>query len=455
MVDGVVDITSMLDREDGTAFDSESVLFTAFDNGSVFAYDPGTINDRRKMLDVDGKAMTLQKVLSLPIQSASHSIQRGQAKQSVADAVEEMLFQPANNGGMTTSMRGVVAQMCMAIVDTKSYHEKVFTERDGRIVYDKLAWRPPATCTVQRDPQTAAFRGFRQMPIRLEATDEVVIPSHRAFVYIHGTDRDPLNGKSDLEITHWCYQTKQKLRFLWYQFLEGQSLPKTIVRARSQAVATAAAKKLVGLRQGGLVGITDDISTDVLESSGKGADQFKAAMQWLDAEASGSVLAGFTDLGAAAAAGIGSFALSKDQTDFFLMSEQAKSREMEDHINQFLIPDLVQYNFGPKEKVPEFKFGPISQDDAASAISLLQAVAVTESPVLPREFYAELIEKVASYLELDTKTVADGVKRHQDAAVKAAAATGNPAAERVAPVVGAINGGFNAVKQKQAQVGAV
>lgn len=436
----VVDITHLLDKEEGSAFDSDDLLFTAFDNGAVFDYDATSVNKMKDMLDVDGKAQTLQKVLALPIRQASQNIKRGRAREEVAAFIESALFDPANNGGMSTPMNTVVAQMCNAIVYKKAFFEKVFTRREDRIIYDKLAWRPPATCTIQRDPKNAAFRGFRQMPLRLEDTEEVVIPAHRAFVYIHGTDVNPLDGKSDFDVTYWCYETKQKIRFLWYSFLEGQSLPKTIVKNRSESEAQRLAKKVVGLRNGGVVGVGDDTTIDAFESSGKGADQFKAAMQWLDAEASGSVLAGFTDLGAAATSGIGSFALSKDQTDFFLMNEQAKSREMEDAINQFVIPDLVKYNFGPNEVSPTFEFGPIAQDDAAPAISLLQAIGVTESPVIPKEFYAELIELVAAHLDLNVQTVREGIERHQEAAVKAAETSSNPTAQRVAPVVGAVEG---------------
>lgn len=446
----IEDITHLLDKEQGSAFDLTNILFTAYDDGMVFDYNQFQSTELRDALEIDGKMQTLQRVLTLPIRQATWHIERGEAREEVASAVEAALGQPANNGGMTTPMNTVIAQMCGAITYRKAYFEKVFTVKNGRIVYDKVAWRPPTTCTIQRDPKNGAFRGFRQMPIRLDDTEEVVIPPERAFVYIHGTDTNPLDGKGDLDVALWCYKTKQKIRFLWYQFLEGQSLPKTVVKARSQTVADAAAKKLVGLRSGGIVGLTNDLDVDAFESSGKGADQFKAAMQWLDAEASGSVLAGFTDLGAAAAAGIGSFALSKDQTDFFLMSEESKAREMEDCIGQYLVPDLVRWNFGPDEKVPQFKFSPIAEDDAAQAISLLQAVAVTESPVLPKEFYAELVDKVAAHLDLNSKVVRDGMKRHQDEALAIAEKSGDPEARRVAPVVGAVQGAFNLMQANRA-----
>lgn len=441
----VTDITHLLDEERGTAFDQDTILFANFGDGSVFNYDDlGHARSMKEMLEQDAKAQTLEQVLTLPIRSADFNIFQGEARTEVYERIHRILSAPANAGGMTTPMNLVIAQMCNAIVYKKAFFEKVWVEdqESGGVKYGKIAWRPSSTCAVERDPKTGAFRGFRQMPVRLDDTDEERFAPDKAFVYIHGTHRDPMEGVSDLTITHWCWKTKQKIRFLWYQFLEGQSLPKTIVKAADPTEAVNAAKKLVGLRQGGIVGLSDKITHEVLESSGRGADQFKAAIQWLDGEASSSVLAGFTDLGAAATSGTGSFALSKDQTDFFLMSRKAESREMEDYINQYLIADLVRWNFGPNERAPMFKFGPISREDATSAISLLQATAQTpvEQSALPREFFDELAEKVAGLLGMNVRVVREGIlKKAAEAKQRAEAmATAPGNAPGVAEAMGAV-----------------
>lgn len=456
----VEDLTHLLDKEEGSAFDHETAMFGAFDGGGVFNYDYTTfIADMREMLvgnAPDSKAQTLESVLTLPIRSAPYYIRQGRARSEVYDVINRIITQPANNGGMTTPMNLVIAQMCNAFVYKKSFFEKVWTRDTHRgkgFTYKKIAWRPPGTCAIERDPNTAAFRGFRQMPIRMDDTEERKFAPINAFVYIHGTHRDPLEGVSDLHVTHWCYLTKQKIRFLWYQFLEGQALPKTIVKNDDPTNAQNAAKKIIGLRQGGVVGISSDNEVDALESSGRGAAEFKAALQWLDTEASSSVLAGFTDLGAAAAGGTGSFALSKDQTDFYLMSREAEKREMQDYINQYLIADLVRWNFGPKEVCPTFEFGPIDEKDASSAIALLQATAQTpiNQSVLPQEFFDQLTEKVAGFLELDVTIVRNGIERARKEAEDAAANSPDPriaANPAVAGVKAAVDTATNALQQK-------
>lgn len=451
MEQGVIDVTAELDKEEGSAFSPDDLLFGSYNDGGIFNYDDVRIRDIQLMFARDGKANTIEKVLTLPIRQAPMVLRRERADADVHEYVNTVLFSPPHNGGMSTPLNTVVAQMCQAIVYRKTYFEKVWTERKGRVMYDKLAWRPPSTCRIIRDPKNGAFRGFKQYPIRPEGDqEEITVPPLRAFVYIHGQHRNPLEGTSDLDIAYWCFQTKQKIRFLWYSFLEGQSLPKTVVKAKTDTEAMKAAKKVIGLRQGGVIGLADNITLDVLESSGKGAAQFKEALQWLDTEASNSVLAGFTDLGASAAGGTGSFALSKDQTDFFLMSRQADSKEMSDAINSFVIPELVAINFGPDKEIPRFEFGPIAEDDAAQAIALLQAVGVTQSPVLPTEFYNELVEKVAGFLGMNTQIVREGLDRiSAQATAQVAAANLGPVARVVAGPVAAVNAATKAVVGQQ------
>lgn len=453
------DITRLLDTELGSSFDRETLLFQGYEDGGVFNYDLSDINDKEDMLKVDGKAETIVQALALPVMSAPYSIKKDNSDSKVVEFVSNALESPANNGGMSTPLRTVIGQMVMACVYRKSYHEKVLTVRDvdgkPRYVYDKLAWRPPTTCAIVRDKTNGAFRGFRQMPIRYEDQEEIWLKPQRALVHIHNQHRNPLEGKSDLDIAHWCYITKQKIRFLWYQFLEGQSLPKTIIKARTEIEANKAAAKVVTLRSGGVVGLTDAITADVLESSGRGASQYLEALRWLDGEASGSVLAGFTDLAAGAASGTGSFALSKDQTSFFQMGRDADAREVADTLTQYAIADLVRYNFGPGTNSPIFEFGPIQEDDSAMAVALLQAVSQSPNQVLPEGFMHELIERVAGLLGLNTQVVRDSLEKagKTASATLQAANPGNPFAAKAGFVSGAVGAATNAVVRKNEQIG--
>lgn len=447
----VVDITPHLDNERGTMFDQQSLMFADYDDGGIFNYDAGTIRDYQTMLERDGKALTIEQALTLPIRRAKRLIRRGPASVKVTKFVEEALMAQANAGGMTIPLNTVIGQMTGAITNRKAFFEKVWTEKDGRLVYSKLAWRPPSTCKVKRDKHTGAFKGFTQVPYRSDGkTDPLFFRPFESFVYIHGQTRDPIDGVSAMLVPFWCYQTKQKIRFLWYSFLEGQSLPKTVVKARTQKEANDGARKLLALRQGGVTGITDQINFDTLESSGKGADQFVQALRWLDSEASGSALAGFTDLGGSAAAGTGSFALSKDQTDFFLMSREATSDEMADDFNSYVVADLVRWNFGPNEPCPIFEFGPISESDASLSVTLLSTLATATSNFAPDAFMEELVEKVAGILDMDGNRVREGLEKAAKEREEKAKQLGLDAAgQQVAATSGAVDAAAKMVENMQ------
>jgi hypothetical protein len=81
------------------------------------------------------------------------------------------------------------------------------------------------------DEKTASPEGFKQWIGGVTAwayTDRdhpgyVPVPKHKAFVYTHGKHREPVNGVSDLDVCFAAYENKQKLKFLWAQYLECQS----------------------------------------------------------------------------------------------------------------------------------------------------------------------------------------------------------------------------------------
>ena len=218
------------------------------------------------MLSRDGQAAAIEAVLTLPIRQASRAIEPGKGDKGECDFVRSVLMAPATAGGMKTPLQDVIGQVTSAQTFRMSFHEKCWAIRDtdGMIVYDKLAFRPTATCEMKRDAQTAAPDGFRQSvwrfggvpanTVKSKIPGYVEIPQVKSFVYINGKHRQPLTGISELELTYWCYQTKLKLIFLWLQFLEQQSLPKVIVYGQDQTEATSKAEDIASMRASGVVG---------------------------------------------------------------------------------------------------------------------------------------------------------------------------------------------------------
>jgi hypothetical protein len=411
-----------LDRETGSAVDAGDRLFLSFEDGAIFTPHDFEVRKVEEMLRADGRARSLEAVLTLPMRGAAWSIEPGEGDSGQADWAREMLTREANAGGMSTPLDLVLAQLTGAVLFRRSYFEKVFTVLDGNIVYDKLAFRPPASCRVKFDKQTGAFEGFEQyVGSDHKGSDErgyVHIKPDRALVYIHGQHRSPLTGTSDLETAYNVWVTKQKIRFLWAAFLENQTMPKAVANSGSNDPGETQrfAEKVATLKGGGVVGIGSDQSVEPFESSGSGAAQYQAAMAYLDAEMAQSVLAGFLGLSDSSTSAVGSYALSKDATDFFVKSRQAVLTEMATVFTNFGLADLIRWNFGTSAPVPHFKFGPIIPEQADQALELFKGLATGAgiNPAVPREFVDILTAKVAKLLGMDEGKVAEAIRKNRD-----------------------------------------
>src|ERR1039458_9624147 len=167
------------------------------------------------MLTRDGQAAAIEAVLTLPIRQASRAIEAGKDDNGEAEFCRSVLMTPATGGGMKTPLQDVIGQVTSAQTYKKAFFEKCFDvrESDGKIVYDKLAFRPTATCELKRNDQTAAEDGFRQQvwlfggeltTKRQKVPGYVDIPKIRSFVYINGKHRAPLAGTSELDLTYWA-----------------------------------------------------------------------------------------------------------------------------------------------------------------------------------------------------------------------------------------------------------
>jgi hypothetical protein len=481
-----------LDVEDGSAygwFDRWNVGMTP--DGMLTDFADWEARDMFEMMKRDYKGRQVDNVLTLPVLSAEHTIVA--AKGDTGEAVWLKKFWDTDRlqGGCYTSLDQIIGLMTSAYTYKRAYFEVVWTtgigEFAGKHVYKDVAFRPQTTCRIVREPVNGKPAGFQQEPYVMGAISvkaasiqarpkfngmPIQIPLNRAFIYTHGTHRDPLNGVSDLEIAYWAYKTKQRILMLWMQFLQAVSLPRTLVKANDQGTAMDIAREVARLKNSGVLPVavpggpgSVDIAT--LDSSGKGAGEFITAMHWLDQCVTQAILAGFLDLTGTAAArasgagGHGSYALSQDASDFFLQSLEAKVREMETQIRESLFAPLIFANFGPDASIPFIKFEPLNDIDKSTAVELLkQAMNAPPGGPVPVSFIAGLAEQVATFIGLDGEATRADFEASFTAAAHAAAAqaaasnhpgAGSPVGQAVAGMAGAVNAANNAV-QNAAQI---
>ncbi len=408
-------------QELGSVLSWADSMFTDYLDPSMGTVAWWEAKDYANMLRTESQARKVEMVLTLPIIGAPSAIRPGKGDKGECEWVTEQLTRPANAGGMSTPLRLVVAQATSSFTYRVASFEKVWKVTDGgKVTYDKLAFRPAVNTRVLRDKKTGAYRGLQQDP-PYGGADPVKIKPALSFAHVHGQHRSPVLGSSDMEIPLVCWKAKQKLRFLWFLFLELHAQPRvafsdTRENATGHENTKDAARKFTQLRGGGAVALPPGVAGNVLETSGHAAELYREALNYLDSEMTGQVLAQFADLAAAANTGTGSFALSRDQSDFYMQSRRYAAQELEDTFTNFVLADLVRHNFGPKAACPTFTIGPLVTPELATLMPLLEKVGNS----LPADFVAFIVESTATAMNMPADRVAALVKATIDAHEKAA-----------------------------------
>jgi len=430
------------------------------------------IADVERMLDRGGQPAAVEKGLTLPLRSANLTIEKPEKDKGQTEFVREVLYSSGQTSGMKPDLVAVVSQMAYAIVSKKTFHELVFDRRkDGRVGYSQVAWRPPSTCEAIRHRVSGELRGFRQyidwqtaMELgqdrdiaQVGSHDDldygyVRIPASRAVVHIHGQHRDPINGTSDLAVTHWAWTMQQKILMLWATFLDGQSQPKVVAYGEDDGKANKLARTIASLRGSGVVGVARDGGLDptiklfeTLDTSGSGAAQFAEAVQYFEQCMTKSVLAGFLDLTSNATRGIGSYALSADQSGLFLTSRQSAAKELAATVNDQLIAPLVRVNFGHDAAIPRLVFEQMGQEQSDKAMQMLQQLGSAQNVSVPPGFLDLLIERVSQFLDLPDEKVEKLLAEQAEFRRKQAELLGRTQQESASPD-GQITDNVNAAK---------
>lgn len=455
--DGPADKAPPLDQESGSAWGWDDRLFQYFSGGKVFDYSDWHARDMEQMLREDYKAKQLERVLCGPMEAAEITLDGVSGDKGELEFCQAVLTGDEFDGGMETPLDLVISQMTSAVVYRKAFFELVWRQvADGKIGLRKVAYRPATTCRMIRTPK-GQFAGFEQENYTLAAFSgdqwAIKIPPKRAFVYVHGQRRDPMNGISDLDVAFWCYKTKQKILFLWMQFAEQVALPRVTVTASELDVARQVAQQIARVKSSGVVPIAapggpQSVGITPLDLSGKGGDQYKAIIDWLDQAAANSVLAGFTNLTNNESGGKWGGALSNDASNFFLQTRESATKEMARDTRRGLLVPLCRYNFGPGARIPRVKVEPLNTEDKSASVDMLKGLLTSRDPALvPDEFIGELAQQVADYLGMDGSKIRVAFNKAAARARAAAAAAGvPPGGQAVAGVAGATNAAVRVVR---------
>jgi len=397
--------------------DLESELGTA---GSTVGYfkdfgldTPPTIQKLERMLNNDGTIRALYQILTLPILANKYrfvadpedELKTGDdLTHPQRDVIKNNFELPPHKGGLSIPFQSVIARMLRARLTGYQPFEKVFTKnKDGLIVYKKLAFRPADGVEIQRDAN-GGFAGFKQYVMKEGKAGYVTIDTDKAFLFTVNQDVDPVTGESDFRTAYYSYDKKHRLYYLYERQAETGAMPPKMLKPVGENNDTKEQK------EANLAAVEDfGLNTSVLVPAGYTLEPFDMGSGRLDplpgvehynGEMSRSVLAQQILMGTDGKTG--SYNLAETHSDVLIMSLESTMRNIEQFINFYLIPQIHEYNFD-KPLYCEFHFDDMTDETRQVTIDIFTKLIDKLPTGIPLEFLQKLTEQMADRLGIDVE----------------------------------------------------
>lgn len=337
-------------------------FWTEISASALGAFSPGGVTHAaRKRMRRDGQIALALAAIKAPLMGVKWWVESEDAE---AAALVQAALEPVWRELMRSSLNAVDFGF--------QAHEKVWevrpievTDREGRrrrfeqaAVLRAMRDLDPAYVTMLAD-ETGRFAGFRYG----SGAEAAVVPAEKAYVVTIGKEWGNLYGASRLDPAYEPWYWASVMYMFCNRYFERKGDPAIVATGpaeeRVDASGTAAYalehldRLAANLRSGGTV--TLPFEPD--EATGKNrwaidyllddkrADQFIEYLNHLQALKLRSVLVPERVLTQDHAAG--TQAMARVHTDTFLRTEEALLAEVLDHLNSFLVPQVVRYNLGP------------------------------------------------------------------------------------------------------------
>lgn len=385
-----------LERELGVSGD-----FTALYNREEQRKDAVTVEDYRKMLDNDGTVEAIYNLITWSIKAANYKFEAKDGGTKELQLVEDNFLRAPHEGGMSTPFDLVLGDMLRALSEGFRLYERVWKLEGGQVMYKKLAPRDASTVTLKRD-ENGGFDGARQQVWNGTNRIDVTIPVERCFLFTYAKERDFLYGRSAFRSAYYHYDRKHKLYYLQQLGGEVAAVPGKKLTV-PEAVMNNEAKRDAAL---GAVQDFGGIDSAILLGPDWSLEEYKStpvdlqkAIDHHDTLIARSILAQFLVL---AGSSTGSYSLGESDKENFLRALTGVMKQIEWHVNTFLIPDLIRYNFADG-KCPIFKFEDLDQSKKDRLGKAFDTLLSSSSDSIPGDVIKGIVTEVATDLGFDVE----------------------------------------------------
>ncbi len=253
-------------------------------------------------------------------------------------------------------------EICYQYIDSGSYQ--------GKVGWSKLAWRNPATRwrwnMGEIDGMQELVSLTQLSPPYYVQTD---IPRNKLLLFVNELEGDNFDGRSLYRNAYKNWLFREQLYRIQAIGLERayMGIPvATLGENYSDELKGLATQIVTNIRtddNAGVVKPPDDVlALEILHNAINAGTEMQAAINYHSREMLKSTLAHFLDLGSAGASG--SWALSSDQSELFLMAINAPANNLEEQFNlEPGIPALIRFNFNDAVpgQMPRLRHGDIGQ----------------------------------------------------------------------------------------------
>lgn len=358
------------------------------------------------MQNNDGTVRSIVRLFTTPIVATPISVIPHKDDSGEADFIRTVFFSPEHQGGMSTPLPLVVADMCRGIFEGFRLYEKVpqvITEGEwkGKIGWRKLAPRDSTTITLRSDDH-GGFNGAHQVAFGPQGTVDVMLPPAKCLLFTFQRERHPLYGESLLKTAFYHYDKKHKLYYLAHKKAEMDAVGLKILKFASSEVSdnerTAAEEAVSKIGVSSRLTLPEGIDLEIDRASS--GYSVMGMIEHHDMQMRISSLAQATQLGTQQKYAYPYGKGYKYQNLYLVQSLRSIMAQMTSTLNQWAVAPLIDYNFNTKA-YPTLQFEPIADEHEQMVQSIFESLLKKKETVFPAGFTEEIFAQVAERLGLE------------------------------------------------------
>jgi hypothetical protein len=389
-----------------------NVILQGLSGPEAFPIEDVPLSKLLQMVRMDGSVAGLLNCIKLPIMAAQFDIEEFDGKSLTEAAwVNQNLTFPPSLGGMTTTIRYIMADMVMACVTGFRVYEKVWDLRGGMYVLQKIAPRNPLTIRIKQDAH-GGFDGFIQRMLAgtaalapvgaftMSSANDRIIDRDKALLFVRNKEENPLYGRSDFLPVWYHYDKIHKLYYIAHLAFQLEAVPLRTGTYPRDADKKDVNKFFANLSKFGFdSAMMMQAGFEVKEFGVNRASSDKMGLiQHHKTEMFTAFLAQFMNIGQGASHG--SFAATKTFSGIFLMALEALNKDIDDTFNNYCIPQMIDYNFGSR-KYPKMIHRPLDTAKQEAIQSIFIKIMSSPADHSTPEFMLGIEEELAKDMGLN------------------------------------------------------